>query len=68
MKTKLPREKYVISMPYDCKTAYIRKLTTRHAFWTYDLLKAKIFRYKKDAEQVFSIFSDTGDWAVTKVA
>ncbi|HPX74026.1 MAG TPA: hypothetical protein PKW51_08945 [Methanoregulaceae archaeon] len=68
MKTKPPKDKFIISMPYRERTAYIRKLTSRHAFWSLDQNDAKIFSYRCDAVNVLSRFANTDTWNIEKVA
>lgn len=76
LNTPTPRDKYVVKkrqykMPGipDDNFIYIRKLTTRKAFWTDLVGNAKIFKYESDARRVVSLFgSISKDWQVEKIA
>ena len=52
MKTMLPRDKFIIS--YDDGTRFLKKITSRHTFWTPVRSFSKVFRYKEDAEAVMN--------------
>jgi hypothetical protein len=65
LKTKLPIDKFILISQYNGKRVYLSKVTSRHAFWTHDLIKAKIFKYAGDAERVKGYFRDGNNWEVS---
>ena len=67
LKTQLPKDKFVLRNNIPFATAYLRKLTSRHAFWTRNFAEAKIFRYAEDAEEVKKWFTDTENWTVEQI-
>ena len=67
LKTQLPRDKYLLKVNRSCMPPYyLRRLTTRHAIWTSNIERAKIFRYAEDVENVKRCFENTENWEVVK--
>jgi len=70
MKTMLPPEKYIIRKKVyglEDEYMYLWKFTGRYVRWTVDKNRAKIFRYKSDADDYHKNFTTEGDWEVEKI-
>ncbi len=66
--TYLPKDKYILTKPQEeGKKIYLRK-ARRYATWTSDKTKAKIFRFKEQADNIKKWFHGSGSWEVEKIA
>ena len=66
LRTSLPRDKFIVFKIYGSDTVYLR-WAKRTARWTYEKTKAKVFRYKGDAEAVKKCFYNSGNWEVEQI-
>ena len=70
LKTKLPKDKFILSKPYynnGSEKAYLRKITKLHAFWIGEKERAKTFCFKDDCERAKRYISNSENWIVEKL-
>ena len=68
LRTQLPREKFIITKDYCGNKVFLSKITRRFAKWRPEGIKAKIFRYKNEAETIKKWFNGSDQWMVEMVA
>lgn len=62
-----PKEKFILIKDYHGQKAYLKKVTSKHAFWTYKENEGKIFNFKGELENIKSWFKDGEDWKIKEV-
>ncbi len=67
LKTRLPKDRYIISKGYNGSTVYLRRITTRCAKFCQERIGAKIFRYEIDARNLKHCFHNSENWNVEKL-
>jgi len=67
MKTQLPKDKFVISKLYGAGVVYLWKRTKLYAKWLPDKSRAKVFRYKEDAEFLKKCYTNGDAFIVERV-
>lgn len=71
LKTMLPKDIFIVKKEdensFPRKMVYLEKTTKRSASWTYSKNKAKIYRYKEEAERLKTYFIGGEEFIVEKV-
>lgn len=64
LKTRLPKDRFIIAKQSDGRAIYLYTTRGRFARWTGTMDKAKIFRYKEDAEGLKKCYNGGEHWNV----
>jgi len=67
LKTRLPKEKFIVFKKYDGENIYLWKITKRCASWIRERARAKIFKYEEDANNISACFQNSQDWQVARI-
>lgn len=62
LNTRLPKDKFIVSKDYFGTKVYLWKITKRACSWIHEIEKAKIFRYKIDADNMKGYFTNSENW------
>ena len=68
MVAKLPRDKFIVKKDYFGAVVYLEKVTRRSAMWTREKIKAKIYRWKEDADFMKKCFTNSEAWETEQIA
>lgn len=69
LKSRLPKDKYTVSKKITEETTeYVYKKTSRHILGTYTKTKAKIFKYRDEAEKTLNCLQNNEGWEIKKIA
>jgi hypothetical protein len=67
LSSKLPKDKFIVSKGYNGNTVYLWKITKKSARWTNEKKRAKIFRYREDADNIKTYFYNSDDWLTQSI-
>lgn len=67
LKTKLPKDQYIISKDYFGKKVYFWRQSKWQCKWTYEKEKAKIFHYEVEAINTKHNFQNSENWIIEKI-
>lgn len=68
LKTRLPKDKFIVAKDNYGQVVYLCKITRRYARWTGRAEDAKVFRFQNEAEFIKKCFTGGEHWSVEKVA
>lgn len=68
LNSRLPKDKFIISKPYNDGVVYLWKITKNSAKWCYEKIRAKIFNYQEDADGLKHCFNESENWLTEKIA
>jgi hypothetical protein len=67
LKTPLPKDKFIVTkLVYD-GNVFLLKVTRRYAKWTREQAEAKVFRFKQEAENIKTYFTNAENWVVKDI-
>ena len=67
LKTRLPKDKYIIKKDYFGGTVYLRGSTRRSARWTREKEASKIFHWIEDALGLKVCFTNADSWQIEQI-